>query len=68
MSPELLQPKLMDDVTDKVTFKRQMAKFFYDRTTKELPELKIGQHVKIRATTDPEKKWSYGTCVDNVGK
>lgn len=68
MSPELLQPKLVDDVTYKVTFKRQKAKFYYDRTTKELPELEKGQHVRMRATTDPEKKWSYGTCVDNVGK
>lgn len=68
MSQELLQPKLVDDVTDKVKFKRQKAKFYYDRTTKELPELEIGQPVRMRATTDPEKKWSYGTCVDNVGK
>uniref|UniRef100_A0A8W8ISP8 Uncharacterized protein n=1 Tax=Magallana gigas TaxID=29159 RepID=A0A8W8ISP8_MAGGI len=57
-----------DDEGDKVKFKRQKAKFYYDRTTKELPELEIGQPVRMRATTDPEKKWSYGTCVDNVGK
>lgn len=37
---------------------------YYDRTTKDLSELEIGQLVRIRATTAQGKKWTYGTCVD----
>lgn len=65
MSQKFLKPKFVDDVTDKVTFKRQKAKFSYDRTTKELQELEL---VRMRTTTEPEKIWRYGTCVDNIGK
>uniref|UniRef100_A0A8W8NKE0 Scavenger receptor class F member 2 n=1 Tax=Magallana gigas TaxID=29159 RepID=A0A8W8NKE0_MAGGI len=68
MSQEFLQLKLMVNVTDKVKFKRQKKKIFYDRTTKDLSELEIGQPVRMRATTAQGKKWTYGTCVDNIGK
>lgn len=58
--------KLVVNVTDK--FKRQKKKIYSDRTTKDLSELEIGQPVKMRATTAQGKKWTYGTCVDTIGK
>lgn len=58
--------KLVVNVTDK--FKRQKKKIYSDRTTKDLSELKIGQPVRMRSTTAQGKKWTYGTCVDTIGK
>ncbi|XP_062603597.1 uncharacterized protein K02A2.6-like [Saccostrea cucullata] len=52
LSQELLQPKLVDDVADKVKFKRQKAKFYYDKSAKELPELEIGQPVRMKHHTE----------------
>lgn len=67
-SQEFLQLELLVNVTDKVKFKRQKKKIYYDRTTKNLQELEIGQPVGMRETTAQGKKWIYGTCVDNIGK
>ena len=35
---------------------------------KDLPELETGQPVRVNPKTDPEKKWQYGTCVENFTK
>ena len=68
LSQDVLQPKLVDDVMHKVKYKRQKAKMYYDRKAKDLPELEIGQTVRVNPKTDPEKKWRYGTCVETLTK
>ena len=68
LSQDLLQPKLVDDVMFKVKYKRQKAKMYYDRKAKDLPELEIGQPVRVNQKSDPDKKWQYGTCVENLTK
>ena len=41
---------------------------YYDKKAKDLPELEIVQPVRVNPKTDPEKKWQYGTCVENLTK
>jgi len=38
----------------------------YDRGTKELLELSVGQPVRIRLQTGRDKKWIAGTCLGQV--
>ena len=44
---ELLNPEAVNGVTQKIEKKRKKAKFYYDRTAKKLPELVIGDHVRL---------------------
>ena len=67
-SQELLQPKLVEEVPEIVKLKRQKAKFYYDKSAKQLPDLDVGQSVRMKPTADPEKKWRYGTCKESIGK
>lgn len=45
-SASLLMPQVPTEVADKLKVKRQTAKSYYDRNTKMLPELNIGQKVR----------------------
>ena len=44
--------------------KRQTAKGHYDRSAKVLPELEIGQEVRIAGQQN--KIWEPGTCVQKL--
>ena len=43
----LLYPKVLENVTEKLKIKRQKAKWYHDRSTRTLPELEIGQEVRV---------------------
>ena len=50
-TPEvLLQPEVVTNVTEDIKLKRQKAKLQYDKTAEELPELAIGQTVRMQPT------------------
>ena len=42
---QLLMPKVVDNVPDKLAQRRQKAKYYYDRGSKKLPELQIPETV-----------------------
>ena len=42
---ELLNPTVVNGMTQKIEKKRKKAKFYHDKTVKKLPELVIGDHV-----------------------
>ena len=44
--------------------KRQSAKGYYDRSAKVLPELEIGQEVRVAGQQN--KVWEAGTCVQKL--
>ncbi|KAL9976569.1 hypothetical protein ACROYT_G013889 [Oculina patagonica] len=63
----LLRPQVVDGVAEKIKVRRQKAKYYFDRGSKELPELKIGQPVRVKPSpSQRENKWRLGTCVQQV--
>ena len=56
----LLYPKVVDGVQEKIKLKRQRAKAYYDRTAKVLPELEVGQEVKV-APLHKSQTWKTAT-------
>ena len=65
---ELLNPEVVDGVTQKIENKRKKAKFYHDRPAKKLPELVIGDHVQLEPRpNDHDRTWKSGTCISKVG-
>ena len=61
----LLRPKVSAHSTEKLERKRQKAKFYHDRHVKQLPELEIGQEVRI-APLRKNQTWKPATCVEKL--
>lgn len=63
--PEAVDPTL---VYDQMEMKRRMAKKYYDRGARSLPELHIGEPVRVLDKKGFGKhKWVKGQCLDKVG-
>lgn len=59
----LLEPQVVDGVSEKIKLRRQKAKCYYDRGSRKLPELEIGQPVRVKPSpSQRDKKWKLGTC------
>lgn len=61
----LLRPKVVEDVKEKIKVKRRKAKKYYDQSTKVLPKLEVGQEVKV----DPlqrNKPWKSARVVESL--
>ena len=61
----LLYPKVPESVTEKLKIKRQKAKWYHDRSTRTLPELEIGQEVRV-APLQKNETWKRGTCLEKL--
>ena len=61
----LLYPEVAQVTEEKIKAKREKAKYYYDRTAKKLPELEIGQEVRI-APLKRHHPWKSGTCVEKL--
>ena len=64
ISANLLYPKVEEGVTKKLKVKRQKAKSYHDRSSIVLPELEIGQEVRVAGQRN--KTWEAGTCVEKL--
>ena len=64
VSANLLYPRVEEGVKEKLKAKRQTAKGYYDRSAKVLPELEIGQEVRIAGQRN--KIWEPGTFVQEL--
>ena len=65
--PEQYSPKVQEGLTEQVILNRCRAKKYYDRGAKELPDLVIGQPVRVKAS--PQKTntpWLQGRVSDKV--
>ena len=51
--------------TEKLDLKKQKAKFYHDRHAKQLPELEIGQDVRIQPLCK-NQTWKEATCVKKL--
>ena len=60
---QLLMPQVVANVPEKIMQRRQKAKFYYDRGSKELPQLKIGEPVRVKPSpSQRDRRWQLGTC------
>jgi len=65
IATNLLYPEVTEGVAEKIHQKRQKAKSYHDKNVKELPDLDIGQEVRI-APTHRGKTWEAGTCLQKL--
>ena len=61
----LLRPEVSAHSTEKLEWKRRKAKFYHDRHSKQLPELEIGQEVRI-VPLRKNQTWKQATCVEKL--
>ena len=59
----LLRPKVSAHSTEKLERKRPKSNFYHDHHVKQLPELEIGQEVRI-APLRKNQTWKPATCVE----
>ena len=64
---ELLQPEVAKNVADEIRIRRQHTKLWYDRTAKALPELVIGQGVRMQPLTTG-RQWRRATVIKKVSE
>lgn len=56
----LLKPEVIDGVYDNIKRKRQHAKAAYDKHAKPLPELQVGEPVRLQLV-NPKAPWEKGS-------
>ena len=61
----LLQPKVIEGVKEKIIDKKEKAKYYYDPTSMILPEVEIGQEVRV-ALQEQSQPWKTGTYVEKL--
>ena len=61
----LLYPKVPANVDQLLRLKRQRAKLYHDRSSRPLPEIEIGQDVRV-APLQKNDVWKRGTCVEKL--
>ena len=61
----LLRPEVSAHSTEKLEWKRRKAKFYHNRHSKQLPELEIGQEVRM-APLRKNQTWKQATCVEKL--
>lgn len=63
----LLFPKVIEGVSEKLRWKRRMSKFHYDARAKDLPELNVGEHIRMKPLPgDRTGRWRRGQCLGKV--
>jgi len=63
---KMLRPRVITGVQDKLLKKRDTTKKYYDRGTKKLFKLSLGQPVRIKLPSGNGKRWTQGTCLGQV--
>ena len=61
----LLRPEIIPDSTEQLQWKRRKVKFYHDRSAKQLPELEIGQELRI-APLRKNQTWRQATCLEKL--
>ena len=64
VSANLLYTRVEEGGKEKLKAKRQSAKGYYDRSARVLPELEIGQEVRVAGQRN--KTWEAGTCAQQL--
>jgi len=64
---ELLQPEVAKNVVEEIQTRRQHTKLYHDRTAKALPELVVGQGVRIQPL-ECSGQWRRASVIKKVGE
>ena len=64
VTTKLLYPKVVDGVQESLQFRRQKAKSYFNKNAKTLPELDIGQDVRVAGQR--KKTWQPGKCLEKL--
>eukprot|EP00794_Sanderia_malayensis_P013307 gene13307-14679_t len=67
VAAQLLEPEVQPDVKKKLILKRKIGKKCFDKGAKELPELVIGQPIRVKPVDKKSKTWKRGACIGKVG-
>ncbi len=68
VADQLLAPKVMAEVPDKLWVKHQTAKMVYDRSAGDLSELNIGRQIRMKLLSeDWTGRWQRGICLQQAG-
>ncbi|KAL1279011.1 hypothetical protein QQF64_025684 [Cirrhinus molitorella] len=69
MASSLLFPSVVEGVSEKLKWKRRMTKFHYDARAKDLPELNVGEHIRMKPLPgDRTGRWKRGKVWECLGK
>ena len=63
---ELLKPRVVDNVDKDIEQRKKQAKKQYDKHTVPLPELAIGETVRLQPDF-PHQQWRIAKCLQKVG-
>ncbi|KAL0195098.1 hypothetical protein M9458_008670, partial [Cirrhinus mrigala] len=67
MANSLLTPRVVEGVSEKLRWRRRMVKFHYDLRAKDLPELNVGEHIRMKPLPgDRTGRWRRGQCLGKV--
>ena len=61
----LLRPTVNHSSVDSLQLKRRKAKFYHDKYVRQLPELEIGQEVRV-APLHKNQTWEQGICTGKL--
>lgn len=68
VADQLLMPRVITEIPEKLCLKRQIAKLNYDRSARDLPELNVGQPIRMKPLPgDRTGRWRKGVCLQQVG-
>ena len=62
----LLKPEVVKGTHDNIKRERQQTKATYENSARPLPELQIGEPVRLQPV-NPKAPWDKGSCVAKVG-
>ena len=67
VADSLLQPHVVVGVTEKLWWKQRMAKSTYDRSARDLPELIVGDRIRMKPLPgDRTGRWPLGQSIQKV--
>ncbi|CAB4012917.1 Hypothetical predicted protein [Paramuricea clavata] len=64
VATRFLYPEISKGIKERLQRKRQKAKSNFDRNGKLLPDLDVGQEVRVRGQID--KTWELGKCLEKL--
>lgn len=59
-------PRVIEGVSENIEDQRLKSKSYYDRFTKDQPQLNVGQEVMVQIRPDRNRHWSRGTIQKQI--
>ncbi len=67
VTSKLLEPYVATGVVERLRYRKQLAKSCYDKSAHDLPELNIGERIRMKPLPGENPAlWRVGTCLQKV--